>query len=100
MVLLKKMARTFLPALWVLLALCLPGSLSTLHAAEDWLPVTPEDFKLSVSAPEGADSLILYREETYNDVSNFQSYYLRVMILTDRGRERWSEIEIPYDKSH
>jgi transglutaminase-like putative cysteine protease len=66
--------------------------------AEDWLPVSPEELKMT-SVPEapGAPAVILYRQVDRDDnakTGNEQDYF-RIKILTEEGR-KFADVEIPY----
>jgi hypothetical protein len=58
---------------------------------------TPDELKMTADpkAP-GADAIYLYREETTDDSLHFHSYYERIKILTEKGKER-ATIRIPYE---
>jgi len=66
--------------------------------ADDWLPVSPEDLKMT-SDPKapGAPAIFLYREVDRTDAryGGNERNYVRVKILTEAGRE-YANIEIPY----
>ncbi len=46
----------------------------------------------------GADAVYLYREETNDDNLHFHSYYERIKVLTEKGKEL-ATIRIPYERS-
>jgi hypothetical protein len=48
----------------------------------------------------GAPAVYLYREETTDNRSHYISQYARIKILTEKGREEWSNIEVPYSVAH
>ncbi len=82
---------SILTAIWG----CVP-----LIAEEEWQPVTPEELKMTSDPSQpGAAAIILYHEEISNDNQNFLSRYLRVKVLTEKGKE-WADVEIPYDRSN
>lgn len=62
-----------------------------------FLPPTPEELKMTADpkAP-GAAAVYLYREETTDDVLHFHSYYERIKVLTEKGKEQ-ATISIPYE---
>src|SRR5579872_564484 len=70
--------------------------LPTAFAFDDWQAIDPADLKMTSepNAP-GADAVILYREEMHSDLRGFESYYMRIKILTEKGKELWSHVEIP-----
>ncbi len=79
----------------VTLALLLPFS-STLARAEKWIEPTAEELKMT-SQPEvpGAAAVYLYREETTDDKLHFFSIYVRLKVLTDKGKE-FGNVELSY----
>ena len=64
--------------------------------AEEWLPITPEELKLTGEplAP-GAPAIYLFRQVDRNDESDSETDYVRIKILTEDGRKQ-ADIEIPY----
>ena len=60
-------------------------------------PPTPEELKMTEDpkAP-GAAAVYLYREETTDDHLHFHSYYERIKVLTEKGKEQ-ATIRIPYE---
>ncbi len=46
----------------------------------------------------GADAVYLYREEIADDTLHFHSLYVRIKILTERGKEL-ATVHVPYDRS-
>ncbi len=46
----------------------------------------------------GADAIYLYREETSDDNLHFHTYYERIKVLTEKGKEL-ATIHIPYERS-
>ncbi len=57
---------------------------------------TPEELSMT-SDPKapGAAAVYLYFEETDNDAQHFQNYYVRIKVLTEKGKEA-ATVEIPY----
>lgn len=57
---------------------------------------TPDELKMTADpkAP-GASAVYLYREETSDDANHFQTYYERIKVLTDGGKEL-ATVRIPY----
>ena len=80
----------------VILALLLPLS-STLARADKWIEPTAEELKMT-SQPEvpGAAAVYLYREETTDDKLHFFSIYVRLKVLTDKGKE-FGNVELSYE---
>jgi hypothetical protein len=85
----------------VLAAVLLIGvgiALSPATDADDWLPISPDELKMTAEpkAP-GASAIYLYRQVDRSDqakASNERNY-VRIKILTEAGRE-YANIEIPY----
>jgi hypothetical protein len=76
-------------------ALCL-GSLSV--RAEEWLPISPEELRMS-SEPQapGAPAILLYRQVDRDDNGSTETNYERIKILTEEGR-KFADVEISFDK--
>lgn len=72
---------------------------SPLFAMDDWLPITPEDQKITVQSANGADAIILYHEETSDDNTRHRYVYIRVKVLTEKGKSQ-ANVEIPYDAEY
>jgi len=64
-------------------------------AFDDWLPITPEDMKLTSAQANGASAVILYHEHTSNDNTDSRFEYYRVKVLTERGK-KFADVEIYY----
>ena len=80
--------------------------LCTLISAVAWFPAlgsgnwqpTPEELKMtSDPAAPNARAVYLFREETVDDKLHYHSLYARVKILTEKGKEEFSDIEMPYE---
>ena len=82
-----------LPLLFMVLISCLPA-----HAGEDWLPINPEELKMT-SEPKapGAMAIYLYRQVDRDDVESTEFIYVRTKIFTEQGR-KYADIEIPFFK--
>jgi len=67
------------------------------HAATKWQDPTPEELSMT-SQPQvpGTAAVLLYREEIVDDDNGTWSYYSRIKILTQAGRDRYSDISIEY----
>jgi hypothetical protein len=78
-----------------LAALALP---TPARAGEDWLPVTPEELKMTseLKAP-GAQAIYLYRQLDRDDPLEREQHYDRIKIFTDEGRS-YADVEIPFVK--
>jgi uncharacterized protein DUF3857 len=67
--------------------------------ADDWLPISPEELKMT-SEPKapGAPAIYLYRQVDRDDTRDgAEINYVRVKILTEEGR-KYADIEIPFFK--
>jgi Domain of Unknown Function with PDB structure (DUF3857)/Transglutaminase-like superfamily len=64
--------------------------------ADQWTAPTPEELSMT-SQPEvpGAAAVYLYREEKTEDSNHMFSIYVRLKVLTDKGKE-YSNVELPY----
>ncbi len=63
--------------------------------AADWPAITPEE-KAMAGIPQQPDApaVILYREETTDDIRNFRTIYFRIKVLTEAGI-KYGDVEIP-----
>jgi hypothetical protein len=63
----------------------------------EWQQPTPDELKMT-SDPAAPDSpaVYLFREETVADDLHMHSMYARIKILTEKGKEMFGDIEIPY----
>jgi hypothetical protein len=84
-----------LPLLFALVALRTARPAS---AEEDWLPITPEELKMTSepNAP-GAPAIFLYRQVDRDDQNSHQYNYARIKILTEEGRSH-ANVDIPFLK--
>jgi uncharacterized protein DUF3857 len=67
--------------------------------ADDWLPISPEEIKMT-SEPKapGAPAIYLYRQVDRDDTRDGSEInYARIKILTEEGR-KYADIEIPFFK--
>ena len=66
--------------------------------AEDWLPVTPDELKMT-SEPKapGAPAIYLFRQVDRDDSASHVIFYARIKILTEEGR-KYGDVEIPFNK--
>jgi transglutaminase-like putative cysteine protease len=82
----------------VTLAALLSLALTMPARAADWLPVTPEELQMKSEpkAPKAA-AIFLYRQVDRDDEDATETFYNRIKILTDEGRE-YANVEIPYTK--
>lgn len=67
-------------------------------ASDDWLPITPEELKMT-SEPNSpnAPAIFLYRQVDRDDQDSHESHYVRIKIFTEEGR-KYADVEIPYLK--
>lgn len=83
------------------LAVCFLAA-GTASAQRDWLPVSPEELSMKTSTVEpGADAEILNWDVRIDDSSPermVKQNYVRVKILTEKGQEKFSKVDIPYRK--
>src|SRR4030095_358914 len=91
-------------ALFWLLFICLSLVSATLISAQDkdWRPVTPEELatKAPVVEPD-ADAEAIFWEVRIDDSSETGfslKHYVRVKVYTERGREKYSKFDIPFEK--
>ena len=72
--------------------LCLPGA----SLLAQWTAPTPEELSMQ-SIPEvpGAPAVYLYREETTDDALRSYSYYVRLKVLTEGGKD-YANVELPF----
>ena len=80
-------------------ALLLLSVATPLRAYDDWLPITPEDQKITSASTNGADAIILYHEEVSDDNSSHRRVYERVKILAEKGKSQ-ADVTIPYDGAY
>ena len=61
---------------------------------------TDEELKMTAEpkAP-GAAAIYLYREETTDDMAHYQTFYERIKVLTEKGKEQ-ATIHIPYYRTN
>jgi Domain of Unknown Function with PDB structure (DUF3857)/Transglutaminase-like superfamily len=66
--------------------------------AANWTQPTPDQLKMTAdpSAP-GAEAVYLFREETVDDRIHYHRIYAQIKILNEKGKEDYSDIEIPYE---
>jgi hypothetical protein len=69
----------------------------TNFAAAQFQDPTPEELKMT-SDPKapGAAAVYLYREEIFDDAVGFHSYYSRIKVLTEKGKDL-ATVHIPYE---
>jgi hypothetical protein len=69
-----------------------------LFAFDDWQPINPEELKMTADPAHPGDAIILYHEETADDMTRHTYVYKRVKVFTEKGKNR-ANVEIPYDAS-
>jgi Domain of Unknown Function with PDB structure (DUF3857)/Transglutaminase-like superfamily len=71
---------------------------SRLHA--QFQQPTPDELQMTQDpkAP-GADAVYLYREETTDDNLHFHTYYERIKVLSEKGKEL-ATVRIPYERTN
>src|ERR1700739_2048437 len=88
---------TVFAALHRILAFCLILTPVSAFASTDWQP-TPDELKMTSYAPDpNAPAVYLFREETVDDTIHLHSVDARVKILSEKGKEMFGDIEIPYE---
>jgi hypothetical protein len=74
-------------------------SFCRVYAFDDWQPINPDELKMKADAAHQGDAIILYHEETADDMTRHRYVYKRLKVLTEKGKDRAS-IEIPYDAKY
>lgn len=83
---------------WWMPALLVMGVLPVLLAGADWPAVAPADLAMKdLPQRPGAAAVILEKEVHCDNVLNSDSYFVRIKILTDAGRD-FGNISIPYNQ--
>src|SRR5277367_3102579 len=68
-------------------------------AADDWLPIPPEDLALKDNpASPGAHAMILYRSSDMDSKESSVREYVRIKIFTQEGANE-ADVEIPFNKA-
>ena len=68
---------------------------------KDWKPVTPEELAMKTPKVEPtADAEAIFWEVRIDDASQdlILNHYVRVKIFTERGREKFAKVDIPFSK--
>ena len=81
---------------FLLLCLLLLLPFCRAYAFDDWQPINPDELKMTSDAAHQGDAIILYHEETADDMTRHRYVYKRLKVLTEKGKDRAS-VEIPYD---
>jgi hypothetical protein len=84
---------------FLLSAVLLLATVSPAIVCQQFQQPSDEELKMTVDpqAP-GADAVFLDIEETANDPIHYQTYYARIKVLTEKGKEL-ATVELPYVKS-
>ncbi len=93
------MIKTRLNSLLNLFCLSLLFSVAVFAGDNDWRPVTPEELGQKTAKVEAdADAEAIFWEVKVDDSGEGLSlkHYIRVKIFTERGREKFSKIDIPF----
>jgi hypothetical protein len=83
----------------LLLAVLSLAPFHRLYAFDDWQPINPDELKMTADAAHQGDAIILYHEETADDMTRHRYVYKRLKVLTEKGKDRAS-VEIPYDAKY
>lgn len=89
----------------LIVSLCLIFACSQIAFAaapgDQWRPVTPEELSMKKGRVEAdADAEAIFWEVRVNDSSSnlILEHYVRLKILNERGREKFSKVDIPFIK--
>ena len=94
----------FSKSLFVSLLVLFSLSAPAIYAGDEivWRPVTPEELQMKTPKVEAdADAEAIFWEIRLDDkkaTTMIYSHYVRVKIFTERGRERFSKMDIPFSK--
>ena len=88
------------PVVIALLFAPLGAMRTSMAAGEDWRPVEPADLALKAAVVEpNADAEAIFWDIRVDDGGQNDlvlSHYVRIKIFNERGREKYSKIDIPY----
>src|ERR1044072_4495721 len=84
-----------------LVIVCLALSAATsASSGEEWRPISPEELAMKTPKVEpDADAEAIFWEVRIDDSSDdnlSMQHYVRLKIFTDRGREKYSKLDIPF----
>ncbi len=89
-------------SIWLTLAFFSSFVSQTAFAGDEWRPVTPAELQMKIPKVEAdADAEVIFwevRVDDSNPESLVMKHYIRVKIFTERGREKYSKIDIPFYK--
>lgn len=72
----------------------------SIAAAAAWLPISPDDLKMTSEAlAPGASAICLYRQIDRDDADYNETHYVRIKILTSDGL-KYANVEIPFNKRY
>jgi Domain of Unknown Function with PDB structure (DUF3857) len=97
------MIKMKLDSLLKLFCLSLLFAVAVFAGDNDWRPVTPEEMAQKTPKVEAdADAEAMFWEVKVDDSGEGLSlkHYIRVKIFTERGREKFSKIDIPYQNQY
>jgi hypothetical protein len=80
--------------LWFAITLAIP---IIVGAAEEWQPISPQDLSMT-SEPKapGAAAVTLYRQVDRDDDRGSETDYVRVKILSESARDKYSNLRLQY----
>lgn len=80
--------------LWFAITLTVP---ILIGAAEEWQPISPQDLSMTSEAKApGATAVILYRQVDRDDERGSEIDYMRVKILSESARDKYSNLHLQY----
>jgi hypothetical protein len=83
--------------LLVAAAFGLPMSLGV-AMGQQWIAPTPEELSMtSIKEVPGAAAVYLNKDETTEDALHAHSFYYRLKVLTDKGKD-YANVELPYEQ--
>jgi hypothetical protein len=84
----------------LLLLLCLLVAPLAAFGA-DWTQPTPQELKMTSdpAAPDAA-AVYLFREEKVDEAQHTHAMYARIKILTEKGKETFSDVGIPFESKN
>ncbi len=87
---------------FALLTIAVVTSFANAQMATQWRPVTPAELEIKTPKVEpGADAEAIFWEIRLDDKKSDKlsyNHYVRVKIFTERGRERFAKMDIPFVK--
>src|SRR5437660_9243857 len=88
--------------LFLIVACLALSAVTAASSGDDWRPVTPEELAMKTPKVEpDADAEAIFWEVRIDDSSDenlSMQHYVRLKIFTDRGREKYSKLDIPFSK--